>query len=120
MPGPTQWRNITVMNSYTAGKLSEETITERARNVLDLIKFTRRSEIPENAKECSRDVEEDRTLLRRLAAESIVLMKNESNILPLKRDRTVSVLLHQKHMVINLGVVISINMHLQVLVVDLM
>ncbi|CZR67083.1 uncharacterized protein PAC_16982 [Phialocephala subalpina] len=92
MPGPTQWRNITVMNSFTANKLSEETINDRARNVLNLIKLTQKSGIPENAEEGSRDVEEDKVLLRKLAAESIVLMKNESSILSLKKDRTTAVI----------------------------
>jgi beta-glucosidase len=90
MPGPTQWRNVTLTNAVTANKLSEDDVSDRARNVLNLIKCAYQSGIGENAKEGSRDSPEDRDILRKAAADSIVLMKNDENILPLAKNKTVS------------------------------
>jgi beta-glucosidase len=90
MPGPTQWRNVTLTNSVTANKLSEDDVNDRARNVLNLVKRAYKSGIGEDAKEGSRDTAEDRLILRKAAADSIVLMKNDENILPLAKTETVS------------------------------
>ncbi|KAM5356763.1 hypothetical protein ACJ41O_003409 [Fusarium nematophilum] len=48
--------------------------------------------IPEHAQEEPRDVPETSSLLRRVAGESIVLLKNENNALPFNRKKTVAVI----------------------------
>ena len=48
------------------------------------------SGIPEKAEEKVGDTPATAELLRKLAADSIVLMKNEKNILPLSKEKTVS------------------------------
>jgi beta-glucosidase len=51
--------------------------------MLEMIKLTASSRIPENALEVQRNLPEDQALLRRAASESIVLLKNDGHILPL-------------------------------------
>lgn len=71
------------MHAVTANKVKETTIDDRVRKVLEMVKLAAKSEIPESASEVERNLPEDQALLRRAAAESIVLLKNESGILPL-------------------------------------
>ncbi|KAJ5494468.1 hypothetical protein N7463_010555 [Penicillium fimorum] len=83
MPGPSRFRGSGLVHAITSNKVSERTINERVRAVLELIKQAASSEIPENAPEVQRNLPEDKALLRRAAAESIVLLKNNDQILPL-------------------------------------
>jgi beta-glucosidase len=59
-------------------------IDTRARNVLEFVKRASKAVVAEE--ESTRDFPEDRALNRKLAAESVVLLKNEVSALPLKRD----------------------------------
>ncbi|KAJ5787302.1 hypothetical protein N7457_002292 [Penicillium paradoxum] len=83
MPGPSRFRGPGLVHAVTSNKVSERTINARVRAVLELIKQAIRSKIPENAPEVQRNLPEDQALLRRAAAESIVLLKNDEQILPL-------------------------------------
>lgn len=71
----------------TSNKVKETTIDDRVRQVLSLVNLTAKSQIPENAPERQRNLPEDKALLRRAAAESIVLLKNEGDILPLSPSK---------------------------------
>lgn len=82
MPGPSRFRGPGLVHAITSNKVSERTINDRVRTVLKLVKQTESSNIPENAAEVQRNLPEDRALLRRAAAESIVLLKNDDQILP--------------------------------------
>lgn len=57
-----------------------DAVDQRARQILQLVQQANRCEVSEE--ETSRDTPEDRELLRRLASESIVLLKNEQAVLP--------------------------------------
>lgn len=71
------------MHAVTSNKVKETTLDDRVRKVLEMVKLAAKSKIPEFANEVERNLPEDQALLRRAAAESIVLLKNEDNILPL-------------------------------------
>lgn len=97
MPGTYKWRTLDLMTrSIGSRKLTLRTIKERARAVLELVQRCAK-ECPEildgDGEERTVDTDETRGLLRRVAAESIVLLKNDSNILPLdaKKVRKVAI-----------------------------
>ncbi|KAL3439946.1 putative beta-glucosidase J [Aspergillus insuetus] len=83
MPGPTRFRGPALMHALTSNKVSERTLDARVRKVLELVKLASKAEIPEFAAERELNRPEDRALLRRAAAESTVLLKNDGDILPL-------------------------------------
>lgn len=68
------------------------TLNDRVRAVLQLVQKASRSGVPQNAPEGQLNREEDRRLLRQIAAEAIVLMKNEDTILPLDKTKRVAVI----------------------------
>jgi len=80
---------MNLTHAVNSGKLDETILDARVRSVLEQIKKSQRAGIPENWTETTRNTEEDRALLRRTAAESIVLLKNEDSMLPFKRSGTV-------------------------------
>jgi beta-glucosidase len=75
------------MHAIVSNKVSERTIDERVRTVLEMVNQAANSKIPENAPEIQRNFPEDQALLRRAASESIVLLKNDDQILPLNPTR---------------------------------
>lgn len=92
MPGPTRFRGPALMHALTSNKVSERTLDDRVRKVLELVKLASKAEIPEYAPERQLNRPEDRALLRRAAAESTVLLKNEDNILPLNPKKKTLIL----------------------------
>lgn len=85
MPGPTAWRGTLVQRSLTAGKISPRTIDARVRAILQAVQRSAKAhpEIMEVAEEGTRYDENDKVLNRAFAAESIVLLKNNDNLLPI-------------------------------------
>lgn len=92
MPGPSRWRAGALIHAVASNKLSEDVIDERVRNILKAVKRVAQSGVKEGQEEKARDIKETSILLRKAAAESIVLMKNEDSILPLDRNKTVAVI----------------------------
>jgi beta-glucosidase len=90
MPGPSRWRGEAAFLAAATDKLLPTALDDRARAVLQLVKDCQNSGVDENAEEGTRDTPETAATLRRLAADSIVLLKNEKNILPLNKDKKVS------------------------------
>ncbi|KAI0050040.1 glycoside hydrolase family 3 protein [Auriscalpium vulgare] len=90
MPGPPRWRTANlVYHTLSSQKLFPATIDARAANLLAFVqKLARRN--PEvvygDGEERSRDSPELRAFARRLAANGIVLLKNDS-VLPLTSGR---------------------------------
>lgn len=88
MPGPPRWRTpLLVTHMLSSQKILESTLDARVETVLALVqRLARRN--PEvvygDGKERTRDSPEARALARRLAAEGMVLLKNEGPVLPVK------------------------------------
>ncbi|KAK2687323.1 hypothetical protein QWA68_013689 [Fusarium oxysporum] len=92
MPGPTFWRGPGLSHAIMANKVTEEQLDNRVRNVLNLINYSRSSGVPENAPEKGLNRPQDQALLRRAASESIVLLKNNDNVLPFVKSKTTAVI----------------------------
>jgi len=89
MPGPSRQRGPLLQGALASNKVSEHTIEQRARAVLKLVNRCAASGIKENAEETASDTPETAALLKKISANSIVLMKNEDNVLPLKKNKSV-------------------------------
>ncbi|OBT78371.1 hypothetical protein VF21_02125 [Pseudogymnoascus sp. 05NY08] len=92
MPGPTRWRGGALSHAVTANKVKSSELNERVRAMLELVNTASKSGVPENATETILDRPEDRALLRKVGADSIVLLKNENNILPLDKSKRIAVI----------------------------
>ncbi|KAL4925389.1 beta-glucosidase H [Aspergillus undulatus] len=92
MPGKTRWRGDALAHAVSSNKVHEFILDERVRNVLNLVNWVEPLGIPENAEEKVLNRPEDQALLRRVAAESVVLMKNDNNILPFKKEKSIAVI----------------------------
>jgi beta-glucosidase len=79
MPRPSRWRGGLLLWLWLAGKVKTPTIDSAVRNLLNLINKVQPSLEPLNVP--VGDPLEERELCRRIAGESIVLLKNKKNIL---------------------------------------
>ena len=87
----------TLKNSVSEGKVSEAQITQAARRILEAKYDLGLFDDPYrygNAAEASKVVfnAENRKAARNIAANSMVLLKNENNVLPLKKSGTIAVI----------------------------
>ena len=93
MPGASYVRGKLVTQALSCQKLSDYDVDLCIREVLKVVKKVHDNlHIPEYAPETTVDTKETAQLLRIVGASSIVLMKNEGNILPLKKDKTTAVI----------------------------
>lgn len=90
MPGPPRFRGEPLKFSVETEKVRAHILDERVRTVLEFVKTCAASGVKEGQEERAEDTPETAALLRKIAGESIVLLKNEGNILPLKKDKKVS------------------------------
>ncbi|KAG9002882.1 hypothetical protein FRB94_003505 [Tulasnella sp. JGI-2019a] len=90
MPGVDKWRTQSkVMRMIGAHKVTARTIKERARKVLEMVKKvckTNAAVIDGDGVETWVQNPADSALMRKVAANAIVLLKNEGDILPIKTD----------------------------------
>lgn len=119
MPGPTQWRKVeAVAAAVRAGKLSEQTIDERALRVLHLLERQKCFEDPSIADEKAVDKPEHRALIREAGGKGIVLLKNDAGILPLTKEKLqgkkVAVLGYAKDCLAHGGGSASVNAHYKI------
>lgn len=91
MPGPSRLRGALAELAVSTRKVPRSVIDARARNVLQFVKRASQAEVA--SEEGIRDLPEDRTLNRKLAADSVVLLKNDAGILPLSRQSLTKVAL---------------------------
>ncbi|CDR47499.1 CYFA0S32e01002g1_1 [Cyberlindnera fabianii] len=94
MPGPPKMRTEEhVGQQIMSRELHINDLNDRVRGVLKLVKYCLDSGIPENGPEDTKNnTPETSATLRKFAAESIVLLKNEDQILPLKKEESVAVI----------------------------
>jgi len=85
MPGPPQWRTGILAHALYNRKILLSQIDERVRGALGAIKWaTEHSGIKPGEREKELNRPEHRQLIRKASSESIVLLKNDSNLLPWK------------------------------------
>jgi beta-glucosidase len=89
MPGPTRFRGDVLKFNAQTDKVREHVIDQRTKAVLEFVKKCYASGIEENAHEGTLDTPETAALLRRIGNEGIVLLKNDGDVLPLKKDKKV-------------------------------
>jgi beta-glucosidase len=92
MPGPGVWFGNALREAVEKGEVSEATIDEKVRRLLEALEKGGRFESPEDTGETALDTPEDRALLRRTAADAIVLLKNDGELLPLEGVRRLAVI----------------------------
>ncbi|ODQ79882.1 glycoside hydrolase family 3 protein [Babjeviella inositovora NRRL Y-12698] len=94
MPGKPMIRVPKSMaHAVQTKEIHMNTIDDRVRSVLKLVQWCQKSGIPENAPEdADNNTPKTTAQLRTLAADSIVLLKNENSILPLKPSDSIAVI----------------------------
>lgn len=87
MPGPSKFRNVgAVSHAVNNNEIDIETINDNVKYILHFVNECMKSGVPENAQEKCNDSPEARSMLRKTGGESIVLLKNENNLLPLSKE----------------------------------
>ena len=92
MPGPSRFRGEALQFNASTGKPFLHHIDDRAREVLKLVKKVSSLPIKENGPEVELNTPETAALLRKIGNEGIVLLKNDNNVLPLKKEKKTLVL----------------------------
>ncbi|ODV64611.1 hypothetical protein HYPBUDRAFT_154337 [Hyphopichia burtonii NRRL Y-1933] len=94
MPGPTKFRDQDLVSHMINTKeLHINHINDRVRNVLKLVKATAKSGVKENGPEDDKNnTPKTSEFLRQLSGESIVLLKNNNNVLPLNPKESIAVI----------------------------
>ncbi|KAK4610457.1 putative beta-glucosidase I [Fulvia fulva] len=92
MPGPPNLRGQQISLAMSCGKVLRHHLDARVREVLKLIKKLLPLQVEENAEETTIDSPETAALLRSIAAQSLILLKNEDSVLPYKKDKTTAVI----------------------------
>ncbi|KAH7152596.1 glycosyl hydrolase family 3 N terminal domain-containing protein [Dactylonectria macrodidyma] len=92
MPGPSRWRGELVNHALMSKKLEQDIVDQRVREVLKCVHRAIKTGTPENAPEEPRDTLETALLLREIAGQSVVLLKNTGQVLPFKQDKPVAVI----------------------------
>jgi beta-glucosidase len=86
MPGPPIWRGEKLLQAVKNGEVPESKLDESIRRMLLLLVRTGKFAHPQEQPEQAVDLPEHRALIREAAGEGIVLLKNERDVLPLKRE----------------------------------
>ncbi|KZT03419.1 glycoside hydrolase family 3 protein [Laetiporus sulphureus 93-53] len=87
MPGPPRWRTLTLVNHMLSSqKVLPVTLNERVGTLLAFVQRQARRNtqiVYGDGKERTRDTPEGRAFCRKLAAEGMVVLRNESRVLPI-------------------------------------
>lgn len=87
MPGSSGLGSGKIVKAVQEGRLSQEDLDKRVDEIIDLILKAQK-----NLKNTSYSMEEHHEIAKKVAENSMVLLKNDDNILPLKKDTTVALI----------------------------
>ncbi|KLU86661.1 hypothetical protein MAPG_05673 [Magnaporthiopsis poae ATCC 64411] len=88
MPGPPKFRGDLLKFNAITDKVRGHILDERVRAVLKLVNKCAAAGVEENGPETTDlDTPETAAFLRRIGNESLVLLKNDNDVLPLKKDK---------------------------------
>ncbi|EIW60730.1 glycoside hydrolase family 3 protein [Trametes versicolor FP-101664 SS1] len=91
MPGPPRWRTQLLVNhTLSCQKVLPSTLDERAQDILSFVQRQAQRNpdvVFGDGEERTRDSPEGRKFCRRLAAEGIVVLKNEQDVLPIEAKK---------------------------------
>src|SRR5215212_592597 len=93
MPGKARWMaKEIVQKALDNGMLTLEALDDKVRRLLGVIEKAGLFENPELQPERAENKPEHRAIIREAAREAIVLLKNENNLLPLQRTKSIAVI----------------------------
>jgi beta-glucosidase len=91
MPGPTKWRGEKLLTAVREHQISEDVIDASARRVLRLAETLGRFENPNEDSEIEREDASRDEFIIKAAAEGMVLLKNDDNVLSLPPNASILV-----------------------------
>ncbi|MGD9143727.1 MAG: glycoside hydrolase family 3 C-terminal domain-containing protein, partial [Dehalococcoidia bacterium] len=91
MPGPARCFGEDLVDAVNNREVSEETINNKVRRILSIIDKSGTFDKPLEVSGGTSDTPDNRKLAREAAQEAVVLLKNDSGILPLDRNKVRSV-----------------------------
>ncbi|EGW31177.1 beta-glucosidase [Spathaspora passalidarum NRRL Y-27907] len=92
MPGPTRFRQeLQTTHAIQTNEIHRDVIDDNVRQILKLVNESFKAGIPDDVVESPNPSKEAEELLRKAGDESIVLLKNNENILPLPKTATGSI-----------------------------
>lgn len=91
MPGPARHMGDKMLGAVEAGEVPVSLIDDKVRRLLRTTLRTGAFDQPNEPEEKATDLPEHRALARRVAAESVVLIKNDAKLLPLDPQQLKSV-----------------------------
>lgn len=92
IPAPIYFRGPKLLKAIQEGTVTEETLDKRVYKIIELVLKTQRLSDPEDKTEYYEDNKERDEFIAQAATEGIVLLKNNKNILPLKKDAKIAVI----------------------------
>jgi len=93
MPGPARWMaKDFVQKALDSGALTMEALDDKVLRLLGVIEKAGLFENPELKPERAEDKPEHRAIIREAAREAIVLLKNENDLLPLQKTKSIAVI----------------------------
>lgn len=90
MPGGSSFMEKETLRAVKNGLLSEDFINESATRILSLIEKTKTNSESVDSKKC--DYENHHGLAKKVAADGMVLLKNENEIMPLSKNESVAII----------------------------
>jgi beta-glucosidase len=98
MPWPSKYKIGALETAYKGGKFSDETLNDRVERNIRVMMLTGLFDSPENLPRGIRNTPEHQDLVRCAAEESMVLLKNKDNLLPLDIENLERISLHGKNL----------------------